>query len=103
MRVAVIGDADIITGFSLIGVKDVFATDAKQDEVQDAFKAVIKDSSIGIIVISHSLAELIREDIKRLNLTKKIIPVIVEVPDKGSTEVFDPFEELIKKAVGVNI
>ncbi|RZN44778.1 V-type ATP synthase subunit F [archaeon] len=103
MRIAVIGDDDTFTGFGIIGIKDLYAVPAERTAVEDVFKTVLKDSNIGIIVISHSYADLIRDHIKRVNINKKIIPIIVEVPDKGATVEFDPFEELIKKAVGVNI
>ncbi len=103
MRTAVLGDADMITGFSLIGIKDLHIVPPERSMAERVFKKVASDKNIGIILISHAIAEVIRDVITRTNETKKIIPVIVEVPDKGQSTEFDPFEDLIKKAVGVSI
>jgi len=103
MRIAVIGDSDMVTGFGLIGVKDLYEVTEESTEVNAAFTDATSDKEIGLVIISSSKAELIREQIKRFNQTKKIIPVIIEVPDKHGAPEIDPFEELIKKAVGVSI
>lgn len=97
------GDGDMITGFSLIGIKDLHIVPPERSAAERVFKKIASDKNIGIILISHAVAEVIRDVITRTNETKKIIPVIVEVPDKGQSAEFDPFEDLIKKAVGVSI
>lgn len=103
MRIAVIGDSDMYTGFGLIGVKDLYEVRPDASEVGRVFKEVSMDKEVGIIVISSVLAELIRDSIKKTNQTKKILPVIIEIPDKSGALRYDPFDELIKKAVGVSI
>jgi len=104
MRVSVIGNHDLVTGFGLVGIKDLYAVKQERAPVEDTFRELSSDKEIGVIIIPHSYADLIRDSIKRVNDTKKIIPIIVEVPDAGEEAIdFDPFEDLIKKAVGVNI
>lgn len=97
------GDEDMVTGFGLIGIKDLHIVPPERGAAERVFKKVASDKNIGLILISHSVADAIRDAITRTNETKKIIPVIVEVPDKGQSTEFDPFEDLIKKAVGVSI
>jgi len=103
MRIAVIGDSDMITGFGLIGIKDLYEASNEEAEVKRVFDEVTADKEIGLVIISSPLAEIVRGQIKRFNQTKKIVPVIMEVPDKRGPPEHDPFEELIKKAVGVSI
>ncbi|HPR40922.1 MAG TPA: V-type ATP synthase subunit F [Candidatus Methanofastidiosa archaeon] len=103
MRIAVIGGSDMITGFGLIGVKDLYEVCDETSAVREAFVRATSDKEIGLLVISSPMAGLIREQINKFNQTKKIVPVIIEVPDKHGAPEEDPFEELIKKAVGVSI
>jgi len=103
MRIAAIGDSDMITGFGLIGVKELYEVTPDKTEIEKVFKEVASNKEIGIIIISSLLADFVRDQIKRTNETKKIIPVIIEIPDKSGVSEHDPFEELIKKAVGVSI
>ncbi|MCC7569011.1 MAG: V-type ATP synthase subunit F [Candidatus Methanofastidiosa archaeon] len=103
MRTAVIGDEDMVTGFGLIGIKDRYVVLPDRAAAEKVFHEVTSDKNVGIIIISHGVSALIRDLINRTNETKKILPVIIEVPDKGESAAFDPFEDLIKKAVGVSL
>ncbi|MHC1605247.1 MAG: V-type ATP synthase subunit F [Candidatus Methanofastidiosia archaeon] len=103
MRIAVIGDSDVFTGFGLVGIKDIYDLKMDKREVEGTFKMLIENRDIGIIVISNNYANLIRDLICKVNKTKKITPVIVEIPDKSGEMKIDPFEDLIKKVIGVKL
>jgi V/A-type H+/Na+-transporting ATPase subunit F len=100
--VAVIGDADIVSGFRLGGVKRAEIANSA-DEAIAAFDKIF-DEEISIIIITQVLANEIRDHINR-KIGSSVLPMIIEIPDKdGSSEgSSDQMADLIKRVIGVEM
>lgn len=105
-KVVVVGKKDMATGFSLAGVDETYVP-ADDYETEKRLEKLLESSDVGVILLSESLAEEVREELKKLKNKKKdsLYPLIIEIPDKeGAMEKReDPLQEKIKRAVGVDI
>ena len=108
MRIGVISEIDIATGFALAGVH----TSRVVSSPLEASKALIElasDPELGVIIISSKYFSLLTGDIKRLREEKPLYPLVIEVPSpsgeeqKGKKDRPNPIQDLIRKAVGIDI
>jgi V/A-type H+-transporting ATPase subunit F len=96
MKIAAIGDEESMAALKLIGIKSSYSDKEKFDEL-------VADNDVGIILISEAIAAELSAKIMELRMNR-LYPIIVEIPDKtGSQKRKDPVEELIKRAVGVEL
>ena len=103
MKIAVIADKDTTLGFALTGIKDLYAVDNRED-AKSALAAVMRNSEIGVVIITERYAHSLREDISRFREEHPLYPLLVEVADKkGKMTREDPIRLLIKRAVGLDI
>jgi len=98
MKIAVVGDLDMATGFRLAGLTDVYEVN-NNDEALKALEGLKDREDIGLIIISEKLGESIRDRLSKFN------KIVVEVPDKNGPIVreHDPIKELVRKAVGIEL
>jgi len=105
-KVVVVGKKDMTLGFSLAGIDETF-TPADEYESKKRIDKLLESPDVGVILLSESIAEKIREHIQEKERERKgtIYPVIVEIPDKeGAVEdKEDPLKGKIKRAVGIDI
>ncbi|HMK53758.1 MAG TPA: V-type ATP synthase subunit F [Methanobacteriaceae archaeon] len=101
-KIAIMADADTVTGFQLGGVKDGFPV-ANMDEAQETLDILVKEN-FSIIITTENIGDELRETIDGL-ASKSALPMIIEIPDKsGSIErESDPIRELIKRVIGVEM
>ncbi|KYO65484.1 V-type ATP synthase subunit F [Thermovenabulum gondwanense] len=102
MKMFVISDSsDTITGFRLAGIEGKYIEEGQ--EVLEEIERLRKIEETGIIIITESLAEKVKNEIGRMKLSKDY-PVILEVPDRhGSIRPKDFLTRYIKEAIGVKI
>lgn len=98
MEYYVIADQATVLGFSLVGVDGWVAIN--KEDTEKAFDYVIKNSNIGIIIISISCANFIRDRLERYIFSEDF-PLIVEIPDDKNPK-SQNLRELVRKAVGVS-
>ncbi|MBA2863689.1 V-type ATP synthase subunit F [Methanococcus maripaludis] len=98
MRIGVVGDPDVVAGFRLAGLTDVYEVNSPEQAVK-AIEELNSNSEIGLIITTERIGEKIRDAISSI---KK---VVVEVPDKNGPIVRenDPVKVLVRNAVGVDI
>ena len=104
-KVAVIGDKDTALGFAMTGVKNIDIVSPDQKEALNALEQNVKNTEIGIIIITERVADCIRDEIDKLKIDKTLYPIIIEIPDKQG-EIpgrQDPISLLIKRAIGVEV
>ncbi len=101
MKYFVIGDEDAVLGFGLAGVEGLKAENPAEAEY--AFKAALKDSSVGIIIIEDRIADMIRPFVNRYVFTEQF-PLIVEVPGRNGK---DPsrrgIRAMVNEAIGIKL
>ncbi len=102
MSIAVIADADTVTGFRLGGVKEGYPV-KDMKEAEDTLKEVFK-KDVSIIITTEKIGDNIRETIDKLS-NSSALPMIIEIPDKTgpSERATDPMRELIKRVIGVEM
>jgi len=105
-KVVVVGKKDMTLGFSLAGIDDTF-TPADEYESKKRIDKLLESPEVGVILLSESIAEEIREHIRKKERERNgtIYPIIVEIPDKEGAikDKEDPLKGKIKRAVGIDI
>ncbi|HUV06779.1 MAG TPA: V-type ATP synthase subunit F [Spirochaetia bacterium] len=101
MKYFIIGDEDAVLGFGMVGVKG--RTVGGVEEAEAAFKEVLEDREVGIIIITERIADLIRPLVDRFIFTQAF-PLIVEIPDRrGKMEGKLPLREMVNRAIGIKL
>ena len=101
MRYYVIGSEDAVLGFGLAGIEGEKADNP--DEAEYAFKAALKDSTVGIIIIEDSIADMIRPAVNRYVFTEQF-PLIVEIPGrKGKDRTRAGIRAMVNEAIGIKL
>ena len=102
MRYFVISDnTDTQVGLRLAGVEGVLAR--TREEGLAAIDEALADPTIGILLITESLAEQCADKLAPLKLTGRT-PLVVEIPDRHSTgRSHDSITRYIREAIGVKI
>jgi len=93
MKIAVIGEEDMLTLFRMAGVKECYDNEEKFDEI-------MKREDVGIVVVSGKFCKKLKNKIIYHRLVKNL-PIIVEIP--GKEELEDTIRKLIVRAVGVEV
>jgi len=98
----VIGDADMVTGFRLVGVDGVEATSA--EEAGQALDKALARADLAIIVISEEFSnqQQLRETIEKVRRERRE-PLIVEIPGSKGKPTEAKMSDLISKTLGVRI
>lgn len=93
--IAVIGDEDLVNGLRLAGVRTYYTLgngEDSEDKVKSALTELINDPKVGIIVIQEDYAGYTADAAVRLRETKRLPPIIIEVPSKHGTKYGDVTE-----------
>lgn len=101
MKFFVIGDEDMVLGFSLVGVDGVVVGEAR--EAHQALDMAMEHNDIGIILLSERVANLIRPEV-RSYFFHQAYPLIVEIPDRlGVVGERVSIQDIVQTAVGIRI
>ncbi|MCL2295091.1 MAG: V-type ATP synthase subunit F [Spirochaetes bacterium] len=101
MKYFIIGDEDAVLGFGLVGIQGLKAENPA--EAQVAFNTALEDKGVGIIIIEHKIADMIRSQVDKYIFTKQF-PLIVEVPGRAGK---DPgrlgLRAMVNEAIGIKL
>ena len=101
MKILVIGHPEAVLGFSLAGVGGRVATTAA--EVNQALDEAQASRDLGIVLVTHDVAEMIPARMEQLKL-RSTIPLIVEIPSGGGApEGQDSLGEIVLRAIGIRL
>ena len=101
MKYSIIGDEDTVLGFGMVGVSGKVATST--DEAHRAFQAILEDKEVSIIIITESVADMMRSTVEQYLFTVSF-PLIVEIPDRNSTKEGRPgIREMVNAAIGLKL
>lgn len=100
--VGIIGDMDIVSGFRLGGVRKGIIVNSNEEAI--AALDEFLDEEVSVIIITKMIANSIRDHINK-KIGSQVLPMIIEIPDKGSSsdESPDQLAELIKRVIGVEM
>lgn len=101
MKYYIIGDEDTVLGFGMVGVQGRAVE--SQEGAEAAFKYVLEDKEVGIIIITERIAQLIRTTVDRY-LFRERFPLIVEIPDRtGPVSGRMGIREMVNAAIGIKL
>ena len=102
-EVAVIGDQDTATGFALAGATHAHVYTAK-DETLAKLNEFLTSEKIGLLLITHRVAEELGLEFRRAMKAKRLLPLVIRIPDKtGYVPKIDELREIIRRTVGAEI
>ena len=102
MRYFVICDnSDTLTGLRLAGIEGTRA--GNREEALAAIEQAVQDETIGILLITESLAALCPEQVGALK-ADALRPLLVEIPDRHHTgRSADSITRYIREAIGIKV
>jgi V/A-type H+-transporting ATPase subunit F len=101
--IAIVADADTVTGFKLGGIKEGYVVETPQ-EAEKNLENLIKGKQVSIIITTEKIGDEIRDFIDKYTKSSAL-PMIIEIPDKSgpSDRAVDPMRDLIKRVIGVEM
>jgi vacuolar-type H+-ATPase subunit F/Vma7 len=102
-KVAVVGDLDTVVGMGLAGATHIHVY-SKKDETLAKLEEFMANPEIGLILITHPIAEEMGTEFRRLLREKGLMPLVLRIPDKtGYVPKIDELREIIRRTVGAEI
>lgn len=102
-KISAIGDLETTTGLALAGVTYTYVH-KKKDETLAKFKEFLASDEIGLILITHLIAEELGFEFRQAMREKRVFPLVLRIPDKtGYTPKVDELREVIRRTVGAEI
>ena len=95
LDIAVIGDEELVSGMRLAGISRYYLIKDDHDigqEVRQALSSLIGEPDIGVIVILEDYTEYVGDLLTQIKESRRLTPVIVEVPSKRGTSYGDARE-----------
>ena len=101
MELVVIADEHSAAAFRLAGVQRVYESVSAQENLP----ALLAEETVGLVIVTERVADEHRKIIDDHKASKRITPIVVEVPDvNGPVErEIDPIRELIRRAIGADV
>ena len=102
MRMYLLSDnVDTLMGMRMSGVDGVVLHE--EQELRDKLGQLLNEEDIAVILITATLAELIKDTVYDLKL-RRSRPLIIEIPDRhGNGRTGDSITQYVKEAIGVNL
>lgn len=102
MKIYLISDnIDTQTGFRLAGTDGCVVHEASA--LRAAVDGAMTDGEPGILIFTQKAADLDREYVNMLKLSKHL-PLIIEIPDRhGSYDVAGTINKLVRESVGLKL
>ncbi len=101
MKILVIGHPEAVLGYSLVGVEGKIVTN--KEETLQALDTALNDRSLGIILVTGDVAEMIRDRMDFLQ-QHSTVPLVVEIPAPARVQPPQPsLNDIVFRAIGVKI
>lgn len=91
---------DVLAGIRLAGIEGVYCKDA--EELEKNFTEYKEKAGLGIIVLTESDFSIIKDEVIKVKLSKKL-PLVVTIPDEGGLKDKDFILRYIKESIGVKV
>lgn len=99
MKIISVAQEETNIMLGLLGIKGYNLSDQKPQEFKEQFDELLKDETIGIILINEKYFLRNQEYFKKKKNKKH--PIIVEIPDIKAPFKEEYYEDLIKKFIGI--
>jgi V/A-type H+-transporting ATPase subunit F len=95
-----IADKDSSLGFKLAGIETIEVS--TRADAAEALQVARADKNTGIILVTEKAAVFLGEDIKT-HIHENPLPLVLEVPSRGSLKKHKSAAELLKELVGIGM
>jgi vacuolar-type H+-ATPase subunit F/Vma7 len=105
MKIVSLTNSQVAIALRLGGIKECYTVESPEKAGKKLLE-LTKNPEIGILLIDDDIARIHHKTIDDLRKTKQTFPIIVEIqmqPKKEATKGKDPLQDLIKRAIGVDI
>ena len=99
-KIAVVGERELVLGFKLIGVQDVFIRD--DNEALQTLAELMKGGQYNLIMMSENLRSKMDGGLLRLVETS-LKPLVIFIPLPGKEAEQESVESLARRVLGVDI
>jgi vacuolar-type H+-ATPase subunit F/Vma7 len=109
MEIAVIGDADLVNGMRLAGVRRYHQVQEEHEparEIREVLGKLMAEPDVGIIVLLEEYVQHVRDLIAQVRESKRLTPVVLEVPSRQGSRYGDArnyYREYIRGFIGFDI
>jgi V/A-type H+-transporting ATPase subunit F len=94
-------NVDTLVGMRLVGIEGIVLHE--KAEFLTKLSEVMRDDSIGVVLITTKLVETAPKVISELKL-QNTKPLIVEIPDRhGNSKIGESIDAYVSKAIGVKL
>ena len=102
-KIAAIGDCDTMTGLALAGTTYTYVHQSK-DETLKKLEDFFASSEIGLVLITHRVADALGYELRQMMQVKKLFPIVLRIPDKtGYAPTADELRDIVRRTVGAEI
>jgi vacuolar-type H+-ATPase subunit F/Vma7 len=103
LKIAAVGDNDTVTGLALAGTTYTHVHQTK-DETLKKLGDFFASGEIGLVLITHRVADALGYELRQMMQTKKLLPIVLKIPDKtGYAPTTDELRDIIRRTVGAEI
>jgi V/A-type H+-transporting ATPase subunit F len=99
-RIAVVGERELVLGFKLVGVSDVFISEG--DDAVKLLSEFMASKEYGLIIVSNSVKRHLGTTMLR-HLEMALKPLVMFIPALTENEGEESVEALAKRVLGVDI
>jgi V/A-type H+/Na+-transporting ATPase subunit F len=94
-------NVDTLVGMRLVGIEGVVIHEQKI--LLDTLAKVLKDKSIGVVLVTTKVVDLCPGVISELKL-RQSEPLIVEIPDRhGDSHIGESINQYVSQAIGIKM
>lgn len=91
---------DTIVGLRLSGISGVLAE--TKEEIMTSFDKAVKDKSIGIVIITENIFEMMKDKVVEVKRNGDI-PLIVTIPNREGLRDKNFIMKYVKESIGIKI
>jgi vacuolar-type H+-ATPase subunit F/Vma7 len=91
MKMAVLGEEDLVWGMMLAGIRNARITTGP-DDTKEALNEWLRSPEIGVILLAGDAADQVRPFLSNVRKSKRLYPLIIEIRDnnRGENNQSDP-------------
>lgn len=102
-EVAVVGERETVVGFALAGVSRLHVHSSREESLR-VLRELLRDEGVGLILVTHRVAEELGEEFRRMVREKGPFPMVLRIPDRtGYRPERDELEEMVRRTVGAEV
>ena len=109
LEIAIVGDEDLVNMMRLAGIRKYHQIGSEgnvREDVRNVLTELIDDAEVSVIAIQEDYVDHARDLITRVQESKSLTPVIIEVPSKHGTKfpnAAEYYKAFVSKFVGFEI